>query len=141
MRTGKSGGEDCGKGQYERKPGMRTGTNRQQKMVEALHLVTLTEEDERIYPQYGGLVPYLMKRIRGQDGARPLYADEDGPDGPIQITQVFATRARRSVRDDGRREGPRARFKISWKEGGGYYTLQRDPNGSGKLSKLKGEYD
>ena len=143
MRTGKSGGEDCGKGQYERKPSMRTGTNRQQKTVEALHLVTLTKEDERNYPAYcskhgdrqgAGLVEYLMARIRGEDGARPLYADEDGPDGPIQITQAFAKPI------PGRKEGPRARFKIYWKEGGGYYILHRKGAG-GLLRKLEGEYE
>ena len=133
MRTGKSGGEDSGKGQYERKSSMRTGKNRNKKMFEALHLVTPTKEDERNYPQYGGLVPYLVARIHGEDGARPLYADEDVPDGPIQITQIFAT-------PDAGRVGPRAKFKIYWKEGGGCYVLARKGKG-GRLSKLEGDYD
>ena len=84
-----SGGAGCGKGQYERKPSMRTGTNRQQKMVEALHIVTLTEKDE-LHPGCRGLVPYLMKRIHGEDGVEPLYADKRGPGGKIQVTQAFA---------------------------------------------------
>ena len=140
--AGKKGGKDCGKGQYtrkpsmgtgqyERKPSMRTGQNRNKKMVEALHIVTLTEEDER-HPGSRGLVPYLMKRIHGEDGAEPLYADEDGPDGPIQITQAFATPV------DGR-VGPRAKFKVPWK-GPGLFALF--PNGGcGQLKPLVGEYD
>ena len=99
---------------------------------------SLEQEDERNYPQYsdgtsGGLVPYLMKRIHGQGGARPMYADEDGPDGPIQITQAFAT-------PDAGRVGPRARFEISWMEGGGCYVLGRKGK-RGRLSKLEGDYD
>ena len=93
---------------------------------------SLEQEDERNYPQYGGLVPYLMARIRGEDGARPLYADEDGPDGPIQITQAFATPIAGRV-------GPRAKFKVPWM-GPGLFVLQ--PNGGcGALKKLVGEYD
>ena len=76
-----------------------------------------------------------MKRIHGQGGARPMYADEDGPDGPIQITQPFAKPI------PGRREGPRARFKIYWKEGGGCYILHARSGGGGMLSKLEGDYD
>ena len=52
---------------------------------------------------------------------------------PIQITQAFAT-------PDAGRVGPRARFKIYWKEGGSYYILQRRLEG-GMLSKLQGEYN
>ena len=99
---------------------------------------SLEQEDERNYPQYsdgtsGGLVPYLMKRIHGQDGARPMYADEDGPDGPIQITQAFPKLA------PGRVGGNRAKFKVPWK-GPGLFILA--PNsGCGQLRALTGEYD
>ena len=62
-----------------------------------------------------------------------MYADEDGPRGPIQITQAFAT-------PDAGRVGPRAKIKIYWKEGGGCYVLGRRLEGA-MLNKLKGEYD
>ena len=68
-----------------------------------MHLVTLTEKDKRY-----GLVPYLVGRIHGEDGAEPLYADEDGPGGPIRITQAFATPV-------GGRVGPRGKFKVPWR--------------------------
>ena len=98
-----------------------------------MHIVTLTEKDER-HPGSRGLVPYLMKRIHGEDGAALLYADEDGPDGPIQITQPFANPV------GGRAGGPRARFKVPGK-GAGYYILQRITDKKGQLTKLEGNYE
>ena len=75
-----------------------------------------------------------MRRIHGEDGAEPLYADEDGPGGPIQITQPYAKTV------GGRAGGPRARFKVPWKDGG-YYILQRKTDKKGMLTKLEGNYE
>ena len=50
-----------------------------------MHLVTLTEKDKRY-----GLVPYLVRRIHGEDGVALLYADEDGTDGPNLLPFALA---------------------------------------------------
>ena len=93
-----------------------------------MHLVTLTEKDKRY-----GLVPYLVRQTHGEDGAEPLYADEDGPGGPIRITQAFAAPV-------GGRVGPRGKFKVPWK-GAGLFLLENNNGGCGALKPLVGEYD
>jgi len=78
---------------------MQNGQNRHAKTVEALHIVTLTDEDN----QYG-LVPYLAGRIRGEHGAEKLYADEDGPDGKTPSPRRKREAAETRGGERGRRE-------------------------------------
>ena len=90
-----------GKGQYTRTEAvaMQNGQNRHAKTVGALHIVTLTDEDN----QYG-LVPYLAGRIRGEHGAEKLYADEDGPDGKTPSPRRKREAAETRGGERGRRE-------------------------------------